>query len=201
MAMDRTRGGEPLTKDHANLVRAATRITKDRIKAEEIVQSLYVIPRLVADGLNPTEDFDGLLKIAVENAAKNYMRGEGRERKKREKFWRMFQGSAESSSSEYDSEDVRLALDVLKIPERCVVILRYWNDFTIEKCAEVLRIPAKRVSQLFRTAIAQLKRYLSLPPALRVEVRRNGPTSLERLGAEEMRRLRAERPDKSDGEP
>lgn len=182
----------PDQEEYQELIRIAMRKVRDRGDAEDIVQSLYIRLRRGAGRTGWKGAVRPYMRTAVLNAAKNFLRDKACEREKLEEFHRARRsGPAAARISDYDPEEARLALDVLTMLPREVVVLRDWSHKTLEECEEILRIPSKRISQLHHESLIRLEAYFALPEEERLVVRRNGPTSLERLGREEMERINA----------
>jgi len=64
-----------------------------------------------------------------------------------------------------DTQDLRLtlldALALLPPRDRAIVVLRYWEDYSVERVAEVLGVPVSVVTTQTTRSLAKLRRLLS----------------------------------------
>lgn len=142
--------GELFRLHHRRLLGLATAITLDRSIAEEVVQDAFVgLHRHVADVRNPA----GYLQRSVVNLAVTRVRRLRRSRSV------PLEPSAPPSTPEID--EAWTAVARLPAHQRAVVVLRYWDDMTIDAIASVLGRPAGSVKSTLHRALKRLEKELS----------------------------------------
>lgn len=147
--------------DHLDrLYRAALRLTRDRARAENLVEDTYVRALRCQDGYRAGTDMKVWLFAIMRTA-----------------FWDRFKGGAPDSLDEIieeddergselmsldrvTHEDVVLAIERLPEIHREVVLLVDVEGLTYKECAEVLGVPVETVMSRLHRARSQLQQAL-----------------------------------------
>lgn len=141
-----------LFEDHwLRLVRLATLITGRASVAEDIVGELFAD---LANRPRPIEYPAAYLRAAVVNRCHNYHRRAWRERGRAEDHERALVPST-------DALEVWDALRALSVRGRTAVVLRYWDDMTVDEVAKTMGCVPGTVSSLLHRAVKQLRKELS----------------------------------------
>ena len=122
---------------------------------EEIAQDVFA--RL--SGRYPSLDNPvGYLRTAIVNAARSWLRAEGRSRQREQ---RAADVAGAASGSTVVDVDVLAALDTLPERQRLVVILRYWADWADDDIASSLGCPASTVRSLARRGLERVRKEMT----------------------------------------
>lgn len=138
------------SQHYSRLVGLAAAVTLDRDLAEEIVQDSFVgLQRNVARVDRPL----GYLQRSVVNA------GIGRLRRRRVAAHRVTPPALPTSTPEID--ETWSVVVALPVKQRAVVVLRFWEDMTIDSIAETLGWPPGSVKSTLHRALKRLREELS----------------------------------------
>ena len=142
---------DQLYREHrARLVGLATAITFDRAQAEEVVQDAFVgLHRNIARAREPL----GYLHRSVVNRSISVVR--------RRRTARAHVPAASPPASTPEIDETWGAIMRLPARQRAVVVLRYYEDYTVDDIARTLGWPAGSVKSTLHRARALLKKELS----------------------------------------
>ena len=168
-------GGPPdfesyVASRRAHLRRTAYLLCGDWDRAEDIVQDaltrLYVHWRRASRA----DSVDAYVRRSLVNA---YL-SEGRRPWRRERPTELLPESsyADPSSASDDRDDLRRALASLGASQRAVVVLRYWDDLSIEQTADALGCSTGNVKSQAARGLAHLREVLGAAEAHDPEVAR-----------------------------
>ena len=149
---------EELYERHAQAaVRLGYLLTGDRELARDLVQDAFVklARRLVH--LRQPSSFEWYLRRMMVNLAISNARRVKAERARVERLARMPHVGAASDHDVPAREDLRRAL--LRLPERqrAAVVLRFYEDLSVEQTADVMACPAGTVKSLVSRAMDSLR--------------------------------------------
>ena len=158
------------TEHRSELIAHATRIVKDRAKAEEVVQDALIKVMLAAPELESTDHALGYMHRTIENLCIDIFRMEGR----RPNLVVLDDASAELESSWVDNEDhvdviaaaddaaiVRQALAMLSPAERAALVMWEMEGRSTSEIAAELGIKESAVRHTVSRARASLRRVMS----------------------------------------
>ena len=152
------------------LRRTAYLLCGDWDKAEDVVQDaltrLYVHWRRASHA----DNIDAYVRRSLVNA---YL-SEGRRPWRRERATDVLpeKGYADPTDSSGDRDDLRRALASLGASQRAVVVLRYWDDLSVEQTADALGCSTGNVKSQSARGLARLREALSAPDSADPEVAR-----------------------------
>jgi RNA polymerase sigma factor (sigma-70 family) len=139
-----------LYREHrARLIGLAAAITMDRQIAEEVVQDAFVGLQRHA---NRVDKPVGYLQRSVVNLAISSLR--------RRRVAADHTAVAFPAASLPEVDETRSAIVRLPPRQRAVVVLRFWDDMTVEAIAETLGWPAGSVKSTLHRAMKRLKEEL-----------------------------------------
>jgi RNA polymerase sigma factor (sigma-70 family) len=134
----------------ARLIGLATAITMDHQIAEEVVQDAFVGLQRHADRVDQPE---GYLQRSVVNLAISSLR---RRRVAADHTVVTF-----PAASTPEVDETRSAIVRLPPRQRAVIVLRFWDDMTVDTIAETLGWPAGSVKSTLHRAMKRLKEELT----------------------------------------
>jgi len=158
------------TEHRSELIAHASRILKDRAKAEEVIQDALIKVMLAAPELESTDHALGYMHRTIENLCIDIFRMEGR----RPNLVVLDDASAELESTWIDNEDhadviaaaddaaiVRQALAMLSPAERAALVMWEMEGRSTEEIAAELGIKESAVRHTVSRARASLRRVMS----------------------------------------
>jgi RNA polymerase sigma factor (sigma-70 family) len=158
------------TEHRSELIAHATRILKDRAKAEEVIQDALIKVMLAAPELESTDHALGYMHRTIENLCIDIFRMEGR----RPNLVVLDDASAELESSWVDNEDhvdviaaaddaaiVRQALAMLSPAERAALVMWEMEGRSTSEIAAELGIKESAVRHTVSRARASLRKVMS----------------------------------------
>ena len=158
------------TEHRSELIAHASRILKDRAKAEEVIQDALIKVMLAAPELESTDHALGYMHRTIENLCIDIFRMEGR----RPNLVILDDASAELESTWIDNEDhvdviaaaddaaiVRQALAMLSPAERAALVMWEMEGRSTEEIAAELGIKESAVRHTVSRARASLRRVMS----------------------------------------
>jgi RNA polymerase sigma factor (sigma-70 family) len=158
------------TEHRSELIAHASRILKDRAKAEEVIQDALIKVMLAAPELESTDHALGYMHRTIENLCIDIFRMEGR----RPNLVVLDDASAELESTWVDNEDhvdviaaaddaaiVRQALAMLSPAERAALVMWEMEGRSTEEIASELGIKESAVRHTVSRARASLRRVMS----------------------------------------
>jgi RNA polymerase sigma factor (sigma-70 family) len=158
------------TEHRSELIAHASRILKDRAKAEEVIQDALIKVMLAAPELESTDHALGYMHRTIENLCIDIFRIEGR----RPNLVVLDDASAELESTWVDNEDhvdviaaaddaaiVRQALAMLSPAERAALVMWEMEGRSTEEIAAELGIKESAVRHTVSRARASLRRVMS----------------------------------------
>lgn len=152
------------------LRRTAYLLCGDWDKAEDVVQDaltrLYVHWRRASHA----DNIDAYVRRSLVNA---YL-SEGRRPWRRERATDVLpeKGYADPTDSSGDRDDLRRALASLGVSQRAVVVLRYWDDLSVEQTADALGCSTGNVKSQSARGLARLREALAASDSADPEVAR-----------------------------
>lgn len=144
---------------HLYAVRLATQLTGDQHRAEDIVADVFVkLYRRLQRG--PIDQPKAYLRRAVINHRNSWFR-----RQFLERAWNAARGSDDpaapgASDQVVDRDEILWALDQLTVRARQVLVLRYYEDLSVDETADVLGIASGTVKTTTHRAMARLRELL-----------------------------------------
>jgi len=158
------------TEHRSDLIAHASRILKDRAKAEEVIQDALIKVMLASPELESTDHAHGYMHRTIENLCIDIFRMEGR----RPNLVVLDDASAELESTWVDNEDhvdviaaaddaaiVRQALAMLSPAERAALVMWEMEGRSTEEIAAELGIKKSAVRHTVSRARASLRRVMS----------------------------------------
>jgi RNA polymerase sigma-70 factor (sigma-E family) len=148
-----------------HLRRTAYLLCGDWVRAEDVVQDaltrLYVHWRRAARA----DDLDAYVRRSLVNA---YL-AEGRRPWRRERSTDELPVTAyaDPTATADDRDELRRALAGLGASQRAVVVLRYWDDLTVEQTADALGCSTGNVKSQAARGLARLREVLTDPEVTR----------------------------------
>jgi RNA polymerase sigma-70 factor (sigma-E family) len=140
----------------AGAVRFALMLTGDRALAEDLVQEAFVRVAAKLDSLRDPSAFKSYLTRAVANLAKSHFRHRQVEaRHERTVDAKTLVIDAVDLS---DDDELLMALRRLPMQQRAVLVLRYYDDCTVDDIATTLDIPPGTVKSQLSRALARLRK-------------------------------------------
>jgi RNA polymerase sigma-70 factor (sigma-E family) len=146
-----------LYRTHApGALRFALMLTGDRALSEDLVQEAFIRVAAKLHSLRDPTAFGAYLTRAVANLAKSHFRHQNvaarHERAVDER-------TLISDAVDITMSDVMLvALRRLPMQQRAVVVLRYYNQLTLEEIAELLDCPVGTVKSQLSRGLARMRR-------------------------------------------
>ena len=140
----------------ASAFRLARAILLDDAEAEDAVQDAAFTAWRQRSSLRDPDRIDAWFDRIVVNACRDRLR----RRKKLREITEIVAPPVPTSAPTDDGPDIDAALDALDADHRIVVLLRYWQDRTVDDIAERLGIPAGTVKSRLHYALRELRRRL-----------------------------------------
>lgn len=128
--------------------------------AESVVQDAYL--RLWKRGTSPERDVKKQLYMYTKSAALDYLRSEGRRRRREQRYAEDFVDpiaffERPSAKVELQSE-VEQALKTLPTEQREVLVMKIWGDMTFREIAEALELSQGTAASRYRLALEALRK-------------------------------------------
>lgn len=139
------------------LYKIAYSYVKDEDKALDILQECAYRGFLKIDKLRNTEFFKSWITKILINVAIDYLKKDSKVIYLEDETTIV---SEEKSISIEERIDLYNAIDKLKEKHKTVIILKYFNDFTINEISEITNIPANTVKSNLRRAKEYLNKFL-----------------------------------------
>lgn len=168
MAIDRREAlAERIEQGLDRAYRLARAILADEREAEDAVQDACLTAWRRGDALRELERFEPWFERILVNGCRDRLRSRSRQRVRAialEVDWRSSgRGVAPDPSDRLPDEAIDRAFDRLDPDHRIVVLLRYWQDLTVEDIAERLGLPPGTVKSRLHYALRTLRTSLEAP--------------------------------------
>ncbi|HVJ96143.1 MAG TPA: SigE family RNA polymerase sigma factor [Acidimicrobiia bacterium] len=137
-------------------LRFAIMLTGERMLAEDLVQDAFVRVAAKVHTLRDPDAFGAYLTRAVANLAKSHFRH--REVVKRHDRAVDATSLVENPVDIAAHDELLVALRRLPMQQRAVIVLRFYNDCTLDEIAETLDIPVGTVKSCLSRALARLRK-------------------------------------------
>jgi RNA polymerase sigma-70 factor (sigma-E family) len=135
---------------HARLVRLAHLVTGSNLAAQDIVQDTFLS---VADRLDQVDNPSAYVRAAVVNRSRGWLR--------RREVERRHAGTDEPDIElPHELDETWLALERLTPKRRAAVVLRFYEDLSVDQVAEVLGCRPGTAKSLIHRALRQLQELL-----------------------------------------
>jgi RNA polymerase sigma-70 factor (ECF subfamily) len=151
---DRDAFEEVVDRYGLQLLRTARLILRDEALAEDAVQDTFLKAWQRIGSLRDEDPGPWLTRIAMNESISSYRRRH-RFQALAERFGRLNPGKREVSSEA--RLDLGQALDHLTADQRAAVVLRYYQDLTVEDAAAALRVPVDTLKSRLKTALRRLR--------------------------------------------
>jgi len=135
--------------------RLARAILGEQAEAEDVAQEACLTAWRKAGSIRDVERFDAWFDRIVVNLCRDQIRRRGRVRDVSPAWHGVVEGPGASASS--SDLDIDRALDALDVDHRVVVLLRYWQDRTVDDIARRLGIPAGTVKSRLHVALQRIR--------------------------------------------
>lgn len=146
-----------LLEKYDKYYRIALRYTKNEHDALDVVQEGAYKAMISAEKLKNSEYADTWICRIMMNEAIEFLR-------KNQKYETEFQeneNSAETAEESGDYEDLKEAMDKLPLKDQTVILLRFFEDMSLEQMSEVLDENVSTIKSRLYRALAKLKIQLS----------------------------------------
>ncbi len=169
MTIDRRdRLAEKIEQGLDRAYRLARAILADDGEAEDAVQDACLVAWRRGDALRELERFEPWFERIVVNGCRDRLRSRSRQRVRAialETDWRAAGGGVSPDPSDRFLPDAAIdrAFDQLDPDHRIVVLLRYWQDLTVEDIADRLGVPPGTVKSRLHYALRTLRTSLEAP--------------------------------------
>ena len=141
-------------------LRLCTLYLKDRHLAEDALQETYIkVWQKYQTYKNQANEKTWITRIAI-NVCKNYLRTAWFKKTKTMDIIEISQNSGNSYKGVEESVDLTHAIQGLKEKYRTVLLLYYYQEFTVKEIAEILETSQSTVLSLMRRGRNQLKQKL-----------------------------------------
>ena len=141
--------------------RLARAIVLDDGDAEDVVQEACLIAWQKRTSLRDRDRLEAWFDRIVVNLCRDRLRRRRRAREIARIDWPGSAGTASANEPDPTPDlDLDAALDALDFDHRVVVLLRYWQDRTIEDIADRLDVPAGTVKSRLHYALQTMRRQL-----------------------------------------
>lgn len=144
----------------------ALQICNDKQEAEDILQESYITALSRISSLERTESFMSWFNKIVVNKSKDYLRKKTPKPLTEEENW-LFEGQADeceefSPESNVDKEELKNevmdALKELSAEKRTCIIMRYFNDMSVNEIAQTMEVPVSTIKNRLFDARKELKK-------------------------------------------
>ena len=136
------------------VLRTARLIVRDEALAEDVVQETFLKAWRHFDSLRDQDPAGWLNRIAV-NESISLWRRRHRFDALLERFGR--QPPQEQEAGSETKLDLRRALDRLTAEQRAVIVLRYYQDLSVEETAQALAIPIDTAKSRLKAGLRRLR--------------------------------------------
>jgi RNA polymerase sigma-70 factor (ECF subfamily) len=136
------------------VLRTARLIVRDPDLAEDVVQETFLRSWRRMSTLRDQDPAGWLNRIAA-NEAVSAWRRRHRLEALRERIG--LDGGSQAGVSTEERLDLGRALDLLKVEERAVLVLHYYQDLGVEETAQALGIPVDTAKSRLKTALRRLR--------------------------------------------
>lgn len=144
----------------------ALQICGDKHEAEDIVQESYITALQKISSLERTESFMGWLNRIVANKSKDYLKNKNPQLLSEDSEWLVEDQTDEydefSPESNVDKEELKsVVMDAVKdlnVEKRTCVMMKYFNDMSVNEIAQALEIPVSTVKNRLFDARKELKK-------------------------------------------
>lgn len=147
--------------------RLARAILGDDLEAEDAVQDACLSAWRQAGSLRDADRFQPWFERIIVNGCRDRLRRRQRQRVRAvalEAAWRAGgEGTAPDPAERRGDDDLDRAFDHLDPEHRIVVLLRYWQDLTVDDIAARLDVPAGTVKSRLHYALQALRSSLEAP--------------------------------------
>lgn len=145
--------------------RLARAILADDREAEDALQDACLTAWRRADSLRDPDRFQPWFDRILINGCRDRLRGRQRQRVRTIALQTAWRAGGEGLAADPASRDVELddAFDRLDPDHRIVVLLRYWQDLTVEDIAERLGLPSGTVKSRLHYALKTMRTTLEAP--------------------------------------
>lgn len=152
-----------LTSSKAYFV--ALQICNDKQEAEDILQESYITALNKISSLERTESFMGWFNRIVINKSKDFLKKKNPKLLSEEDEW-LLEGQADdndkfSPESNVDKEELKSvvmnAIQELAVEKRTCVMMKYFNDMSVNDIAETMEVPVSTVKNRLLSARKELK--------------------------------------------
>lgn len=144
-----------------DILRLCTLYLKDRHLAEDALQETYIkVWQKYHTYKNHSNEKTWMTRIAI-NVCKNYLRTAWFKRTETVDIIEISHNSGNSYKSVEDSIDLMHAIQGLKEKYRAVLLLYYYQEFTVKEIAEIMNMKESTVLSLMRRGRNQLKEKLN----------------------------------------
>lgn len=152
-----------LTSSKAYFV--ALQICNDKQEAEDILQESYITALNKISSLERTESFMGWFNRIVINKSKDFLKKKNPKLLSEEDEW-ILEGQADdndkfSPESSVDKEELKSvvmnAIQELTVEKRTCVMMKYFNDMSVNDIAETMEVPVSTVKNRLLSARKELK--------------------------------------------
>ena len=144
-----------------DILRLCTLYLKDRHLAEDALQETYIkVWQKYHTYKNRADEKTWITRIAI-NVCKNYLRTAWFKRTEAMDIIEISQNSGNSYKNVDESVDLMHAIQGLKEKYRAVLLLYYYQEFTVKEIADILETNQSTVLSLMRRGRNQLKQKLS----------------------------------------
>ncbi|MBQ3007325.1 MAG: RNA polymerase sigma factor [Clostridia bacterium] len=152
-----------LTSSRAYFV--ALQICNDKQEAEDILQESYITALNKISSLERTESFMSWFNRIVVNKSKDFLRKKNPKLLSEDEEW-LLEGQADehdkfSPESNIDKEELKSvvmdAVQELSVEKRTCVMMRYFNDMSVNEIAQTMEVPVSTVKNRLFNARKELK--------------------------------------------
>lgn len=145
-----------------DLLRLCTLYLKDRHLAEDALQETYIkVWQKYSTYKFEANEKTWITRIAI-NVCKNYLRTTWFKRTQTTDIMEVFNGSSMGYKQLEESIDIMQAIQGLKEKYRTVLLLYYYEEFSVKEIADILNIKQSTVLSLLRRGRNQIKENLEI---------------------------------------
>lgn len=151
-AAERGRMGELYRQHAGDALRLGYLLTGDRAAAEDLVQEAFVRMFGRFRDLRQPESFEWYLRRTIVNLTRSMYR-----RRKVERAYLARRNEHAATPGPEPAPDLWSALMGLPVRQRTAIVLRYYEDLTESRTAEIMRCPIGTVKSLVSRGMARLR--------------------------------------------